>query len=155
MPADATASKPLPSDREFKLLSISQNLGPTADKQNSQTDRQEPITSSKPVTPQESSSDHSSYCPKSLTKHFFAKETQPNHSKRTSSSKRSKGSDGSLSSRSSVSEMLSVKAESAGSYRSGKSEKGVLRELGQSQKEGGGNSTSSDMNVAKMSGDSF
>lgn len=150
------APKSVRSVRESKLLSISQNLGPTADKQTSQPEGQEPITSSKPVTPQESCSEHSSFCQKSLNKHYFAKKPQPNHSKSTGSSKRSKGSDGGLSSRSSISEMFSDKAESAGSYSSGKSGKGVLRELGHSQKEGERNSFSSHLNVAKMSySDSF
>lgn len=81
--------------------------------------------------------------------------TQLNHSKITGNSKRSKGSDGSLSSRSSISEMFGDKIESAGSYRSGKSGKGVLWELGQGQQEGEGNSSSFDVNVVKMSDDSF
>lgn len=149
------APKSLSSVRESKLLSLSQNLGPTVDKQTSQTEGQEPITSSRPVTPLGSCSEHSSYCQKSLNKHYFAKKTQPNPSKSTGSSKRSKGSDGGLSSRSSISEMFSDKAESAGSYRSGKSGKGVLRELGQSQKEGERNSSSSNVNVATMSDNSF
>lgn len=127
-------------------------MGPTADKKTNQTEGQEPITSSKPATPQESCSEHSSFCQKSLSRHSSAKMTQLNHSKITGNSKRSKESDGSLSSRSSISEMFSDKIESAGSYRSGKSGKGVL---GQGQQEGERNSSSFDVNVVKISDDSF
>lgn len=152
MPADATPPKSPPSVRESRL-SFSQDFRATADP--SHTEELEPVTRSKLGTPQRSSSEHTSYHQKSLDENYFAKKTQwSNHSKSNGSSKRSSGSHGSLSSRSSISEMFSDRAESVGSYRSRRSGKGALREVG--SESGGRNSSFSGLNVGGFSdNDSF
>lgn len=141
----------LSSGRESKLLSLSQDFKPTAEP--SQTEAQEPVTRSKPVTPRESCSEHSSY--RLSDKVYLAKKSLSDHSKSNGSSDRSNRSHGSLSGRSSVHEMFSDKAESVGSHGTRRSENGLVREMGS---ESGGRRASnfSDLNVGGMSGnDSF
>lgn len=148
LPAGAVAPQSLPSVRESRLPSFSPDFRPTADP--AHTEDQEPVTYSKPVTPLESCSEHSSYHQKS-----FAKKSQSNHSKSDGSSNRSSGSHCLLSGRSSISELFSEKAESVGSHRSRKSGNGVLREVG-SGSEGARYSSFSGLNVEEMSdNDSF
>ncbi|XP_011613800.1 centrosomal protein of 78 kDa isoform X1 [Takifugu rubripes] len=153
LPAGAVAPQSPPSDRESRPPSFSPDFRPTADP--AHTEDQEPVTYSKPVTPLESCSEHSSCRQKSLDKVYFAKKSQSNHSKSDGSSNRSSGSRGLLSGRSSISELFSDKAESVGSHRSRKSGKGVLREVG-SGSEGVRYSSFSGLNVEEMSdNDSF
>lgn len=153
LPAGAIAPQSLPSVRESRLPTFSPDFRPTAEP--AHTEDQEPITYSKPATPLESCSEHSSYRQKSLDKVYFAKKSQSNHSKSDGSSNRSSGSRGLLSGRSSISELFSDKAESVGSHRSRNSGKGVLREVG-SGSEGARYSSFSGLNVEEMSdNDSF
>lgn len=151
MLADAMPPKSLPSVRESRL-GFSQDFRATAEP--SHTEELEPVTRSKLGSPQQSGSEHTSYRQKSLDENYFAKKTQSNHSKSNVSSQRSSGSHGSLSGRSSISEMFSDRAESIGSYRSRRSGKGALREVG--SESGGRNSSFSGLNVGGFSdNDSF
>lgn len=153
LPAGAVSPRSLPSVRESRLPTFSPEFRPTADL--GHTEDREPVTYSKPVTPLESCSEHSSYRQKSLDKVYFAKNSQSNRSKSDGGSNRSSGSRGSLSGRSSISELFSDKAESVGSHRSRKSGKGALREVG-SESEGARYSSFSGLNVEEMSdNDSF
>lgn len=153
LPAGAIAPQSLPSVMESRLLSFSPDFRPAADP--SHTEDQEPVTYSKPVTPLESCSEHSSYHQKSLDKVYFASKSQSNRSRSVSGSVRSNGSQGCLSSRSSIGEMFSDKAESVSSRGSRKSGKGVLREL-ESGSEEVRNSSFSCLNVGEVSdNDSF